>query len=61
MVLDAIQMFTGRYILRPQNLPQVKISFDSMSILTKRESLLALESLLAMNGVGITKIDRSVL
>ena len=57
MVLDAIQMFTGRYILRPQNLPQVKISFDSMSILTKRESLLALESLLAMNGVGITKID----
>ena len=57
MILDAIQMFTGRYILRPQNLPQVKISFDSMSILTKRESLLALESLLAMNGVGITKID----
>jgi len=57
MVLDAIQMFTGRYILRPQNIPQVKISFDSMSVLTKRETLLALESLLTMNGVGITKID----
>jgi len=57
MVLDAIQMITGRYILRPQNLPQVKISFDSMNILTKRETLLALDSLLAMNGVGITKID----
>lgn len=57
MVLDAIQMITGRYILRPQNLPQVKISFDSISVLSKRETLLALESLLAMNGVGITRID----
>ncbi len=57
MVLDMIQGITERYILRPQNLPQVKINFDSMNILTKRETLLALESLLAMNGIGITKID----
>ena len=52
-----IQTITGRYILRPQNLPQVKITFDSMNVLTRRETLLALESLLAMNGIGITKID----
>ena len=57
MILDMVQAITGRYILRPQNLPQVKINFDSMNVLTKRETLLALESLLAMNGVGITKID----
>ena len=57
MILDMIQTITKRYILRPQNLPQVKITFDSMSVLTKRETLLALESLLAMNGIGITKID----
>jgi len=57
LVLDMIQAITGRYILRPQNLPQVKINFDSMNVLTKRETLLALESLLAMNGIGITKID----
>jgi len=57
LILDMIQAITGRYILRPQNLPQVKINFDSMNILTKRETLLALESLLAMNGIGITKID----
>jgi type II secretory pathway component GspD/PulD (secretin) len=57
MILDMIQAITGRYILRPQNLPQVKINFDSMNVLTKRETLLALESLLAMNGIGITKID----
>ena len=57
MILDMIQLITGRYILRPQNLPQVKINFDSISVLSKRETLRALESLLAMNGVGITKID----
>ncbi len=57
MILDMIQLITGRYILRPQNLPAVKITFDSMSVLTKRETLLAVESLLAMNGIGITKID----
>ena len=56
-ILDMIQMITGRYILRPQNLPQVKINFDSFGVLTKRETLRALESLLAMNLVGITKID----
>ena len=57
MILDMVQAITKRYILRPQNLPQLKINFDSMNILTKRETLLVLESLLAMNGVGITKID----
>ena len=57
MILDLIQKITGRYILRPQNLPAVKITFDSMNSLTKRETLQALESLLAMNGIGITKMD----
>jgi general secretion pathway protein D len=57
MILDMIQMITDRYILRPQNLPAVKITFDSMNVLTKRETLRALESLLAMNGIGITKMD----
>jgi general secretion pathway protein D len=57
MILDMLQLITGRYILRPQNLPAVKITFDSMEVLTKRETMSALESLLAMNGIGITKID----
>ena len=57
MILDLIQSITNRYILRPQNLPQIKITFDSMNVLTKRETLLALDSLLAMNGIGISKID----
>ena len=57
MILDMIQVITGRYILRPQNLPAVKITFDSFNVLTKRETLRALDSLLAMNGIGISRID----
>ena len=57
MILDMLQLITGRYILRPQNLPAVKITFDSMAVLSKRETLSALDNLLAMNGIGITKID----
>ena len=34
MILDLIQVITGRYILRPQNLPAVKITFDSRDVLT---------------------------
>ena len=55
--LEMIQLWTGRYILRPQNLPQVQLNFDSFSVLTKREALMAVESLLTMNGIAMTKID----
>lgn len=57
MVLEMIQQITGRHILRPQNLPQIQLNFDSFTELTKRETLLALESLLAMNGIALSKID----
>jgi general secretion pathway protein D len=60
MILDMIQVLTNKYILRPQNLPQVKVNFDSFSILTKRETLLVLDSLLAMNGIGISRINDRV-
>ena len=55
--IEMLQIWTGRYILRPQNLPQIQLNFDSFTALTKRESLMAIESLLAMNGIAVTKID----
>ena len=55
--LEMLQLWTGRYILRPQNLPQVQLNFDSFNVLTKREALMAIESLLTMNGIAMTKID----
>lgn len=55
--LEMVQLWTERHILRPQNLPQVQLNFDSFSVLTKREALMAIESLLTMNGIAMTKID----
>ncbi|MBL61979.1 MAG: hypothetical protein CMI30_01095 [Opitutae bacterium] len=57
-VLKQIEIFTDRNILPAQNLPaNLAINFDSRLPLTKGEALLALESLLSINGVAITRIN----
>ena len=56
-VLKMIEMYTDRNILPAQNLPQVQINFDSRTPMTKGEALVALESLLSMNGIALTKIN----
>lgn len=53
-VLILLEQWTGKIILRRQDLPVTKISFDSRGSLTKREAVLALESLLTLNGVMLT-------
>ncbi|MGE4551156.1 MAG: secretin N-terminal domain-containing protein, partial [Opitutales bacterium] len=57
-VLKMIEMYTERNILPAQNLPQVQINFDSRTPMTKGEALVALESLLSMNGIALTKINQ---
>lgn len=53
-VLTLLEKMTDKIILRPQNLPTTKITFDSRGPLSKREAVLALESLLTLNGVMLT-------
>jgi general secretion pathway protein D len=53
-VLKLLEQMTDKIILRRQDLPVTKISFDSRGALTKREAVLALESLLTLNGVMLT-------
>lgn len=53
-VLSLLEKMTDKIILRPQNLPVTKITFDSRGPLSKREAVLALESLLTLNGVMLT-------
>jgi general secretion pathway protein D len=53
-VLKLLEQMTEKIILRRQDLPVTKISFDSRGALTKREAVLALESLLTLNGVMLT-------
>ncbi len=58
-VLKLIETLSDRPIIRAQNLPPVKISFDSRGSMTKQEALIALESLLSLNGIALTPIGDS--
>jgi len=60
-VLDLLENYTGKSILRQQNLPAVKINFSSRGPMTKEEAILAVESLLSMNGIAITELGEKFL
>jgi general secretion pathway protein D len=53
-VLDRLEKMTGKIILRRQDLKATKINFNSRGPLTKGETVLALESLLSLNGIMLT-------
>ncbi len=55
-VIEMLENFTGKPILRQQTLPAVKITFFSQGPLTRGEAITAIESLLALNGIGITEL-----
>jgi len=58
MLLDMIQQHTGWHILRvTRELPAMEINFNSDGPLTKGETIRVVESLLAMHGIGISKIS----
>jgi general secretion pathway protein D len=56
-VLDLLQRLTGRSVIRPQALPAPTFTFDSVTPLTKAEGILVLESLLTVNGIGVTRMN----
>lgn len=58
-VLDLLEKLTGRVILRPQNIQPQKINFDSRGPLTREQAIIALESLLSMNGLAIVEVDET--
>jgi len=53
-VLDLLEQLTGKIILRRQDLSPAKINFNSNGPLTQAEAVLALESLLTLNGIMLT-------
>ena len=50
-VLEVYQELTGRTVLRPSSLPATKINIKTATDLTRREAVLALDSILSMNGI----------
>ena len=54
-VIELLEQLTGKIILRRQDISPAKINFNSRGAqLTKREAVLALESLLTLNGIMLT-------
>lgn len=53
-VLDLLERLTGRAIIRPQALPAATFTFNSQKAMTREEAILALQSMLSINGIGVT-------
>lgn len=60
-VLDLIERWTGRVILRPASLPPGTYTLSLDQPLPKTEALRALETLLNMNGVGLSPLGERFL
>lgn len=56
-VIDKLADLSNRMVLRAQNTPEVKLSFDSKRSMTRSEAIRAMESLLFMNGIAIVPLD----
>lgn len=55
-VLYLLEQLTGRSVIRPQALPSPTFTFNSLSPLTRQEAILAIESLLSINGIGVAPL-----
>ncbi len=55
-VLHYLETLTGRSVIRPQALPTPEFTFDSRGDMTLDEAILAIESLLSINGIGVTPL-----
>ncbi|MBE2213804.1 MAG: hypothetical protein IAE82_08030 [Opitutaceae bacterium] len=58
-VLQQMEWLTGRSVVRTQALPPVKITFNNgfnRQKFTKAEAVIAIESLLSLNGIGLTPL-----
>ncbi len=56
-VLQLMQMWTGRTILRPQTLPTDTYTLPITTPIPKSEAIRALETLLGLHGIGVIALD----
>ena len=56
LVLDLLENWTGRTILRPQALPAATITLTTKEPLAKSEALRAIETALNLNGIGLVRM-----
>jgi len=53
-VLTLLERLTGRSIIRPQALPAATFTFTSQRPMTRDEAILAITTMLSINGIGVT-------
>ncbi|MDF3057532.1 MAG: type and secretion system protein [Rariglobus sp.] len=56
LVLQNLETWTGRIILRPQSLPQTSVTLNIPRPVPKSEALQALISVLALNNIGVVEM-----
>jgi general secretion pathway protein D len=56
-VIDKLAELSDKIVLRSQNTPEVRLTFDSKRSMTRSEAIRALESLLFMNGIAVVPLD----
>lgn len=55
-VIELYEQLTGKIVLRRQDIPAAKINFNSRGPISESEAILALESLLSLNGIMLTEV-----
>ena len=60
-VFQELESLTGRSILRPQSIPAIQITFLPNQPLTEEEKIVALESLLSLNGISLVELSEKFL
>jgi len=60
-ILELLERWTGKSILRPQTLPTAAVSLNLKDEVTKPQAIRAIETLLSLNGVGVTTLDENFL
>jgi len=60
-VLEMFERMSGRTLLKPQNLPAVIINLNLEKPVAKAEAMRALETVLQLNGIGLTPLGETFL
>ena len=56
LVIDRLEVWTGRIVLRPQALPATAVTLNIPRPVTKAEAIQALVSVLALNNIGVVEM-----
>jgi general secretion pathway protein D len=60
-ILELLERWTGKSLLRPQTLPTANVTLNLKEEVTKAQAIRAIETLLSLNGVGVSALDDNFL